>query len=377
MLTPHAVITVNSAWNVCNFRLPLVRALLGAGFKVTIFAPPDDTVEKLLSEGCNFRPLKMKSSGINPLGLLSMIQQFCTMIRELKPSIVLGFTVKNNLVGAMTTKFYRVPFIPNVTGLGTAFLSGKVMSKVTIGLYRIAFAGLPSVFFQNEDDREKFCALGVVTRSNAIVVPGSGIDLQHFESCPLAIDNKNITFLMIARLLRDKGVLEFAEAAERVRASLRDARFVLVGPADVDNRTAINAETINQWVEKGALSYHGPCDDVRPLIRTADCVVLPSYREGAPRTLIEAAAMARPVIATRVAGCTAVVSEGRTGLLCEARDPVSLANAMEAFLGMSVDERRAMGLAGRKKMEQEFDQSLVVDAYLRAIEASTDSSWRA
>jgi glycosyltransferase involved in cell wall biosynthesis len=290
------------------------------------------------------------------------------MIQELRPSILLGFTIKNNLVGALLCKLYGVPFIPNVTGLGTAFLSGQCLKFVATTLYRMAFADLPSVFFQNTDDAQQFCEMGIVRKNQVTLVPGSGIDLQYFRAIPLLTDTAGTTFLMIARLLKDKGVMEFAEAAATIKAAGFDARFMLVGPLDADNRTAVSEDLVDGWVEDGILTYEGSCDDVRPHIESADCVVLPSYREGAPRTLIEASAMARPVIATRVPGCTAVVSEGVTGLLCEARDSESLAEAMKQFLAMTATERRDMGASGRLKMEQEFDQALVVGAYMRSIE---------
>ena len=365
----HVVITVNSAWNVWNFRKSLVRELLRQGYRVTVFAPHDDCVDRIVAIGCHFRLLSMRNAGLNPFELLSMGWQFRDMIKELRPSVVLGFTIKNNLVGALLSERYGVPFIPNVTGLGTAFLSGQLLKFVATTLYRMAFAGLPSVFFQNTDDAQQFCQAGIVRESQVTLVPGSGIDLQHFYPSPLTREGATTTFLMIARLLKDKGVVEFAEAAVMIRASGANARFVLVGPLDAENRTAVSKDVVDGWVEDGTLTYAGSCDDVRPYIESAHCVVLPSYREGAPRTLIEASAMARPVIATRVPGCTAVVSEGVTGLLCEARDSQSLAGAMQKFLTMTATERRDMGASGRRKMEQEFDQALVVDAYMRSIEA--------
>ncbi|MDC3316403.1 glycosyltransferase family 4 protein [bacterium] len=361
---------MNSAWNVWNFRMSLVRELLRQGYRVTVFAPRDDCVDRLVANGCDFRPLAMRNTGLNPLELLSMGWRFRKMINDLRPSIVLGFTIKNNLVGALLSKLYGVPFIPNVTGFGTAFLSGRALRLAAVVLYRLAFAGLARVFFQNTDDAQQFCRMGVVRKNQVTLVPGSGIDLERFYPSPITTGEANTTFVMIARLLKDKGVIEFAEAAAMVQESGTDARFVLVGPLDAENRTAVSRDLVDGWVESGVLTYAGSCDDVRPYIKSADCVVLPSYREGAPRTLIEASAMARPVIATRVPGCTAVVSEGMTGLLCEVRDSVSLAEAMQQFLAMTSKERQDMGDSGRFKMEQEFDEALVVDAYMRSIEAA-------
>ena len=283
----HVVITVNSAWNVWNFRMPVVRELLRRGYRVTVFAPHDDCVGKLVEAGCDFRPLVMRSAGLNPFELFVMGWRFRAMIKELRPSILLGFTIKNNLVGAVLSKLYAVPFIPNVTGLGTAFLSGQALRFVATTLCRMAFAGLPSVFFQNTDDVQQFCEMGIVRKNQVTLVPGSGIDLQYFRPSPLKADGSATTFLMIARLLKDKGVMEFAEAAATIKAAGFDARFVLVGPLDAENRTAVSEDLVDGWVEDGILTYAGSCDDVRPRIESADCVVCP-HIEGAPRTLMEA-----------------------------------------------------------------------------------------
>ena len=366
----HVVITVNCAWNIWNFRMSLVRELLRRGYRVTVFAPSDHTVDKLVATGCKFEPLDMNKSGMNPFGFLLIAGQFRRMIKQLKPSVILSFTVKNNLVSTTLGRVMGVPVIPTVTGLGTAFLSGPAVSFVATLLYRFAFRGTSPVIFQNKDDVAHFCERKIVKENEALLVGGSGIDLQYFRGNILETDDTATTFVMIARLLKDKGVMEFAEAAAMIKTSGADARFVLVGPLDAENRTAISEEVVDGWVEAGVLTYEGSCEDVRPYIESASCVVLPSYREGAPRTLIEASAMGRPVIATRVPGCTAVVSEGETGLLCEVRDSVSLAGAMQQFLAMTAKERKHLGDSGRLKMEQEFDQALVVDAYTKSVEAA-------
>jgi len=284
---------------------------------------------------------------------------------------VLSFTIKNNLFGAMAARGTGTPFIPNVTGLGTAFLSGGALQTVAETLYRRAFAPLRVIFFQNEDDRDLFLRRRLARPDQARVLPGSGIDLTRFAAAPPPPPGAPPVFLMIARLLRDKGVVEFVEAARRIRAHTPTARFQLLGAAGAENRTAIDAATVRAWVDEGVVEHLGVTPDVRPFIAAADCVVLPSYREGAPRTLIEAAAMGRPLIATDVPGCRAVVERDVTGFLCAPRDADSLAAAMRRFLDAPPEARTAMGRAGRAKMEREYDEALVVGAYRDAIARAT------
>jgi glycosyltransferase involved in cell wall biosynthesis len=357
------LLTVNAAWNIWNFRRPIVEALLDDGHKVIILAPKDDAVPKLEALGCSFYHLEMNVKGLNPLQEPKTLLRLYRHFSNLQPDVILSFTIKNNIFGAISAKSAGIPFIPNVTGLGTAFLSGGFLERVAITLYKTAFRKLPAVFFQNEDDRNLFLERGLVTDHQARCLPGSGIDLDRFAATAYPSEGGAPHFLMISRLLRDKGVLEYVGAARRVKAQHSGARFQLLGATDSENRTAIDRETVQSWEREGVIEYLGTVEDVRPMIEAAHCVVLPSYREGAPRTLIEAAAIARPLIATDVPGCRAVVDNGKTGFLCEARNEESLAAACEAFMALSSEERAAMGRAGRAKMEREFGQSIVLEAY--------------
>ena len=362
----HVVMTVNVAWNIWNFRKPVVEALLAGGHKVTVLAPPDAFVDPLKNLGCQFVPLSMNAKGLNPIDEMRLWRRFLRLFKELQPDIILSYTIKNNTFGALAAKSLGVPFIPNVSGLGTGFLSGGMLQFIVEQLYRRAYRDLPVIFFQNEDDQDLFTARGLARPDQARLLPGSGIDLDHFAPAAPRPGDAPV-FLLIARLLRDKGVLEFVEAARRIKAERPEARFQLLGAAGSENRTAISEATVEGWVDEGLIEYLGVTSDVRPVIADATCVVLPSYREGAPRTLIEAAAMARPLIATDVPGCRAVVDHEETGFLCVVRDSDSLAAAMRRFFGLTPEEQAAMGRAGRAKMEREYDQRLVVRAYCEAI----------
>jgi glycosyltransferase involved in cell wall biosynthesis len=363
----HIVMTVNAAWNIRNFRLPLVTALLADGHRITVLAPPDESVAALRDLGCAFVPLEMNVKGLNPIEDIRLIARFRQLFADLRPDIVLSFTIKNNVFGAIAAKGLGLAFIPNVTGLGTAFLSGGVLQRIAEGLYRHAFARLPVIFFQNQDDRALFVARNLVAAQQPRLLPGSGIDLEQFAAVPLPEPSAPVTFLMIARLLRDKGVVEFVDAARQIKRSHPETCFQLLGAVSAQNRSAIALSVLEGWVAEGVVSYLGTTEDVRPPIAAAHVIVLPSYREGAPRTLIEGAAMARPVIATDVPGCRAVVEEGRTGFLCAPRSAQALAARMGQYLALSPEAQAEMGRAGRAKMEAEFDQAHVVQAYRRAI----------
>ncbi len=363
------VLTVNAAWNIWNFRLPLVNALLAEGHEVIVLAPEDDAAPKLQALGCQIVHLDMDVKGLNPLQDSLLWVRFMGLFRQIRPDAILSFTIKNNLYGALAAKALGIPFVPNVTGLGTAFLSGRMLERVATVLYRLAFRRLPTVFFQNEDDRTLFVSRELVKDRQARLLPGSGIDLGRFAAVPYPENSEGTVFLLVARLLRDKGIAEYVEAARQVKASHPQTRFQILGALASQNRSAIDPDTVHGWVEEGAIEYLGTVDDVQPVIAAAHCVVLPSYREGAPRTLIEAAALGRSLIATDVPGCRAVVDHDTSGFLCKVRSGDSLAEACKKFLSLDDDARAEMGRAARRKMEREFDHEIVVSAYQTVLQS--------
>lgn len=361
----HVLLTVNAAWNVLNFRRPIITALLARGDRVSVLAPADDAVPELEALGAVVIPLEMDSKGLNPLRDMGLALRLYRRFRALRPDVILSWTIKTNIFGAFAARAAGVPFIPNVSGLGTAFLSGGALQRVAETLYRRAFSRLDTVFFQNTDDEALFVSRGLVRAGQTHCLPGSGINLAHFEQTPLPEGPP--VFLMIARLLRDKGVLEYVDAARQIRAGHPDAAFRLLGATGPENRSAISAEQVAAWKAEGVIDYLGTTADVRPHIAQAQCIVLPSYREGAPRTLIEGAAMGRPAIATDVPGCRDVVADGQTGLLCTPRSAEALARQCARFIALRQDARVAMGQAARHHVEARYDEAIVLRAYLDAI----------
>lgn len=357
-------ISINTAWNIANFRTGLIQALQAEGWKVLAIAPPDKHVEKIEALGCRFIPLQIDSEGSNPFDDAKLFLNYFQVLQRERPSAFLGYTIKPNIYGSLAAHALRIPVINNVSGLGTAFIRNSWLTSVVKGLYRLALRRSDTVFFQNCDDRQLFIDQRLVPPERTALVPGSGIDLRHFRPISRPPTNAGTHFLLIARLLYDKGVGEYVEAARRVRETHRDTTFALLGFLDARNRTAISRDDIESWVAEGVIEYLGTADDVRPYIAEADCIVLPSYREGTPRTLLEAAAMAKPSIATDVPGCRQVVEDGHNGFLCRVRDADDLALALIKFVQLSPKERAKMGQAGRAKVEREFDEQLVVAAYI-------------
>ena len=364
------LICLNLAWNLVNFRSGLIRALVEAGYEVVAVAPRDGYESRLAALGCRYVELPMDNRGTHPGRDLLLLLRFVRLFWRERPDVYLGYTVKPNVYGSLAARWLGIPVINNIAGLGAVFIHGGRLAQVVRWLYRQALKASRKVFFQNDDDRQLFIAGGLVRAEVADLLPGSGIDLARFAVAPPRPDSSSgkFRFLLVARMLRDKGVGEFVEAAALLKPRWPQAEFCLLGFVDAQNPTAISRAQMDAWVAQGHVLYLGVSDDVRVEIAGADCVVLPSYREGTPRTLLEAAAMGRPLVVTDVPGCREVVEDGVNGLLCKPFDAPDLADKMEAMLRMRPEQHAEMGRMGRDKMERGFDEQLVFKKYLQEIE---------
>ena len=363
--TKRIAIAANSASNILIFRRELIEAIRGAGFEPVVIVPPDPATEdRMAALGAHRVPVPMSRSGLNPFADLALLRSYRSVLKALRPAAFLGFTIKPNIYGCIAAAALGVPAIANVSGLGTVFVRRSPLTALVERMYRFAFRRAAIVFFQNADDRDLFMQHRIVRGDQARLLPGSGIDLTRYAPAPLPPGP--VKFLLIARLLGDKGVREYVEAARVLRSRMPEARFQLLGPLDSENRTSIHPRELQRWVADGAVEYLGAADDVRPFIAEASAIVLPSYREGLPRSLLEGAAMGRPLIASAVPGCRDVVEPGVNGLLCEARDAQSLGDCMDAFLRLAPERRAQMGEAARRTAER-FSHELVTRAYLDAV----------
>jgi glycosyltransferase involved in cell wall biosynthesis len=362
-------ISANTSWNISNFRAGLIRAFLQQGYEVIAVSPTDSYSPHLVELGCRYLPLPIDNKGTSPLRDFGLFLRYFRLLRRERPDVFLGYTIKPNVYGSLSAHLLNVPVINNISGLGTAFIRNSWLTHIAKALYRLALRSSATVFFQNEDDRSLFVDLKLVAPHQTALLPGSGIDLQQFRPAQTQSPQPEAPcFLLIARLLRDKGVGEFVDAARIVKARFPEARFQLLGFLDAENRTAIPKAAVDEWVNEGTVEYLGAADDVRPVIAASDCVVLPSYREGTPRTLLEAAAMGKPLIASDVPGCREVVEHGKNGFLCKVRDPADLAQKLLDFIDLADAERIGMGRASRVKVEREFGENIVIRRYLKSVE---------
>ena len=359
------LVAANSTWNLVHFRGPILRELKRLGLRVVAVAPLDDSARDLAQLGVELEPVRINSRGMSPGADLRLVFDYERIIERVCPDAFLAFTAKPNIYGSIAAKRKSVPFVNTITGLGTSFLTGRILQGIVTFLYRFALRHSSRVFFHNDDDRELFARLNIVSKERSDVVAGSGVDLERFS--PVSSDESSpvTTFLFVGRLLRDKGAVEFAEAAGIVK-SQRAARFQMLGSAEKHPK-AVPGTALNGWERDGMVEMLGAVSDVRPVIAQADCVVLPSYREGLPRVLLEAAAMGKPVVATDVPGCRQVVRHGSTGLLCESRSSFSLARAMLAIVDMPPQERVAMGLRARDLVGREYSEERVVSQYIQIL----------
>ncbi|MEM6522883.1 MAG: glycosyltransferase family 4 protein [Bacteroidota bacterium] len=360
-------IVLNTSWNIYNFRMGLINALQEKGHQITAIAPHDQYSKSLLKAGCEYKKVRMDSRGANPIKDLALIFELLLIYQRVKPDVILHYTIKPNIYGTIAASLLGIPVINNVCGLGTVFLNDNLVSKVAGLLYKVAFRFPKKVFFQNTDDLKLFSEKRLINPNIGEVIPGSGIDINHFKP-EKSIKNKEFTFLLISRLIHDKGIVEYIDAIKQMKERGIEARFQLLGSKDFEHQRGIEESIIEDWIANNTVEYLGSTDDVRPFINRADCIVLPSYREGTPRTLLEAASSAKPIVATDVPGCNNVVKNGYNGLLCNLQDSDDLALKMTQMMNLDTKEVMQFGLNGRKKIVAEFGEEKVINSYLHSLE---------
>lgn len=361
-------VVLNTSWNIYNFRMSLLKALAEQGHEVHTLAPLDDFTPYLTAAGFTHHNVRMDSRGANPIKDMALIFEFGAIYKKIKPDVVLHFTIKPNIYGTLAARLLNIPVINNVCGLGTVFLKKGVVSWVAKSLYKLAFRFPKKVFFQNEDDQQLFVAEKLVKLELTGLLPGSGINVSDFVPVPFKT-NKEFTFLLVARLIYDKGIAEYIEAIRILRKYGVKARFQLLGGTDPEHKRGISLKVLDEWIKEGLVDYLGKTKNVQSFVNEADCIVLPSYREGSPRSLMEAACLQKPIITTDVAGCRHVVEHQYNGLLCKLQNPEDLAGKMEEMMRLPEADRLRMGTNGRRKMEKEFSDKIIIKKYLEAIDS--------
>ncbi len=355
-----------------NFRANLLRRLTDEGWRVVALgADLDDYESRLRAEGFDFRSAPVPMKGVSPLGDVALFWSFLCTFRQVRPRVAHMFTIKPVIYGTLAAALAGVPLrICTITGLGHAFSGDRgLVNLLARLLYRAALSQAHVVFFQNEDDRDLFVTGGLVAESKVRMVPGSGVDLERFQPRASARIQGPTRFLMVSRLLRDKGVMDFVEAAERLTAVGVQAEFHLAGAVDTRNPSGLITAEIAR-LKASPVKWVGALHDVRPELADADVMVLPSYREGTPRVLLEGMAMAKPIITTDAPGCRQLVNPGVNGFLIPVRDPAALAQAMGWFLEDPV-RRESMGKAARRFVELHYSEDVVLDRFLASYGSET------
>ena len=342
-----------------------MKWLKDAGDEVIGAGAADGFENRLGDIGIKFVPLPLPFKSISPLGDLGLLLYFYKLYRSERPDVVHHFTIKPVIYGSIAARLARVPRIVNtITGLGFVFSggAGRLLRKIVEMEYRTAISCAHFTLFENNDDRSMFIQLKLATDGNTGLQPGAGVNTERFAPCSCSASGggeHHVVFLMMARLLRDKGVYEYVDAARRVRKKCPSARFQLLGKRDEHNPTVVPLADLQSWQESGVIEYLGEMDDVRDAIACADVMVLPSYREGTPRSLLEGAAMGKPIITTDAVGCREVVDQGVNGIQVPVKDTSALAAAMICMLEDS-ELRAKMGRAGREKIVRQFDEKIVI-----------------
>jgi glycosyltransferase involved in cell wall biosynthesis len=360
------LICSNYAWTIFNFRQPLINNLIKNNYEVELLTQFDGYENKITSQLSGIHSLHISRKGVNIItDLITTLHIIFNLIR-IKPDIILLYTIKPVIYGSIASKILKIPSIPMVTGLGTTFISRSWITGVVKSLYKIALKKQKIVFFQNEEDKNLFLVEKLINKNQAKLVPGSGIDTKKYKYVKMS-PKKKLTFLLIARMIKDKGVIEFVEAASMIKSKYQNISFKILGPKGVQNRTAISDQVINEWQKKGIVEYLGETDNVLSFIVDSDCIVLPSYREGTSRVLLEAAAVGRPIITTNVPGCKEVVDDNINGLLCKEKNSLDLSKKIEQMINFTNEERSQMGIEGRNKVKKEFNANIVNKIYFNAI----------
>ncbi len=351
----------NSSLTMFNFRASMLSDMKKKGYDVVVLVVIDSDIKYYNDLGVRLIPINIDRRGTNPVRDIRFIKQLKSIYAQEKFDFIFHYTIKPVIYGSMAAMFVGIPYVSVITGLGYTFIHKGFLRKTTIALYSFALRQAREVWFLNNDDKDVFLHEKIVSADKTFVLPGEGVDTMIFRPMPKRKDF--FSFIFIGRVLWDKGVAEFVEAARLLKSKHPEIRFQILGSLAAENPAAVKPEEMQLWVNQGIVDYLGETRKVTSYIANCDCLVLPSYREGLSRVLLEAAAMERPIIASDITGCKEIVVDGVNGYLCNPRDVAGLAQCMEKMYNCSVEERMRMGIEGRKKIMQIFDDRIIIDLY--------------
>lgn len=355
------LIVGNNDGGLYLFRAELVEKLISDLFEVHFTVPYGDKVPILIEKGASYHEIDVDRRGMNLLKDLLLLKNYKKLFSEIKPDIVLSYTVKPNIYGGLIARYLKIPFIATITGLGTALQGEGIICKIIKALYKQGLKKSSYVFFQNTQNLKFFLTNRIIPLQKSKLVNGSGVNTEKY--LPQRKEHDGVNFLFISRIMREKGVIEYLEAASMLKPKYQNINFQIVGYYDEEDIK----KRVDEAERQGLIQYLGTSSDTRKEMAQADCIVLPSYHEGMSNVLLEGASFGLPLITTDINGCKEAVIDGKTGYLCKPKDTNSLVYAIEKFLHLTEEERQAMGVQGREKMQNEFDRDLVVKEYVNAI----------
>lgn len=356
------IILENTYYTVLSLRMEILRHFKDKGYEIYVLSKAEkNDIEILEKQG--FHCIPVGTVVLNPIKAVQFFLKLIREIKQIQPDIIFSFTIRPNLFGSIAARLLGLPIVSNVTGTGPLTKDNGFVYRLIRLAYKFAFLRNQRVFFQNEDDYNFFLLNNYVRPNKAILLPGSGVDTEYYSPRPKT--KNEFVFLMISRLIKDKGVLDYAYAAELVKKNYPEVKFQLLGPywKQSSAKNTISEAEVSKWISQGTLDYLGYTLDVRPYIADADCIVLPSYREGCANVLMQGASMSKPLIASDVTGCRNLINDGETGYLCEVRNPESLAGKMTQLYSLAVEKRLEMGKMGREKMIKGYQKKVVLEAY--------------
>lgn len=354
----------NTLWGLLNFRGDVIKVLHKDGNKITLIAPFDSNISLKEYQGIKYIPIKLSRKGKNIFQEIKYLFSLYKIYKEEKFDLIFHYTIKPNIYGNIAAKLNKIESISIIPGLGHLFIKESIITKIAERLYKFALNFSKEVWFLNNDDKELFIKRKLVDRKKVKILPGEGINLEKFYPIRKKRRDNKIIFLMVARVLWEKGFKEYTEAAEFLKKKYSNLEFQLLGMIDENNPSGVEKEIIENYHKKGIINYLGTSNNVREIIANCDCLVLPSfYREGIPRTLMEGAAMEKPLITTNIQGCKEVVEDNYNGYLCEAKNSRDLIDKIESFILLSKEEKEKLGKNGREKMLKKFSVNIIIEKY--------------
>lgn len=356
------LILSNYGMGLYKFRRELLEELVDQKYNVYISLPFDEYAPVLEKIGCKFIDTPLDRRGANPFKDLKLLVNYLKMIKQIKPDVVLTYTIKPNIYGGLACRVLSVPYIANITGLGTSIENKGILQKVTLFLYKVALKKARCVFFQNQSNLSFFMKNNIIN-SKTRLLPGSGVNLQQYKWTDYLNNDETIKLLFIGRIMKAKGINELLEAIKRVKAEYPNIELGLIGGYEEEYE-----HIIQLYEQEGLLTYYGQQDDVQSYIQNSHAIIHPSHHEGMSNVLLESAAIGRPVLASNIPGCMEAFDEGVSGFGFEPKNIDSLVDTIVSFIHTPYEQKKAMGLAARKKMEREFDRTIVLDAYIEEME---------